>query len=130
MFLLPRKLTHLNSPSVRTGQNRFNLPVPVAPYTGSHQATAFGPSCPQQTPTVLPNFGILPASALAVLNKVLNSGNTTASSEDCKPSKISSVLYNFDVRIGLSLNVIAPATAKKGDKLPVLVWIYGGGFEE
>jgi len=28
----------------------------------------------------------------------------------------------------LYLNLWAPATAKTGDKLPVLVWIYGGGF--
>ncbi|KAH9040259.1 carotenoid ester lipase precursor [Lactarius hengduanensis] len=29
----------------------------------------------------------------------------------------------------LTLNVIAPADARPGSKLPVVVWIYGGGFE-
>lgn len=28
----------------------------------------------------------------------------------------------------LTLNVWAPKGAKKGDKLPVIIWIHGGGF--
>ena len=39
------------------------------------------------------------------------SGSTATTSEDC-----------------LFLNVWAPATAKKGSKLPVMVWIHGGAF--
>jgi acetylcholinesterase len=30
----------------------------------------------------------------------------------------------------LNLNVILPAGAKPGAKLPVMVWIYGGGFTQ
>ena len=28
----------------------------------------------------------------------------------------------------LTLNVWAPASSKEGDKLPVMIWIHGGGF--
>jgi para-nitrobenzyl esterase len=38
-------------------------------------------------------------------------GSTSTISEDC-----------------LFLNVWTPASAKKGSNLPVMVWIYGGGF--
>lgn len=31
-----------------TGDLRFRQPVAIDPYTGTHVATAFGPSCPQQ----------------------------------------------------------------------------------
>lgn len=29
----------------------------------------------------------------------------------------------------LNLNIIRPSTVEKGQKVPVLFWIYGGGFE-
>ena len=34
-----------------------------------------------------------------------------------------------DDALGLSVNIAAPAFAKKGDNLPVVAWIYGGAFE-
>ncbi|KAH9039114.1 carotenoid ester lipase precursor [Lactarius pseudohatsudake] len=65
------------------GDLRLRLPQALGPYSGTHNATAFGLSCPQQaTP-----FPII-----------------TLESEDC-----------------LTLNVVTPARAKHGSKLPVVV---------
>ncbi|KAM5544351.1 hypothetical protein V8D89_002011 [Ganoderma adspersum] len=73
------------------GPLRLNLPQPVAPYTGTVNATAFGNQCIQ-----LPGTTNL----------------TVPQDEDC-----------------LNVNVIVPANVTAGSKLPVVVWIYGGGFE-
>jgi len=93
------------------GKNRLHLPQPVGPYTGGKSATSFGPACPQQnTPTAPSPPGIfdgIPPSLSVVLG-----GPITDISEDC-----------------LSLNVFKPLSAKQGDKLPVVAWIYGGGFQ-
>ncbi|OJA14825.1 hypothetical protein AZE42_11599 [Rhizopogon vesiculosus] len=91
-----------------TGNLRFQLPQPIPSYNTSFSATTYGPSCPQQNVTlsIPPN---LPAETLEYLPNA--SFNITAS-EDC-----------------LTVNVIAPATATPGSKLPVVIWIFGGGFE-
>jgi carboxylesterase type B len=79
---------------------------------GTIVATATEPSCPQMT-----NVDITPAiekalevpeldSAIALLQEAPNV------TEDC-----------------LTLSVMRPQNAKKNPSLPVLVWIYGGGFE-
>ncbi|KDR70958.1 hypothetical protein GALMADRAFT_271402 [Galerina marginata CBS 339.88] len=79
---------------------RFRLPRLTQSYIGHINATAFGPTCPQQllTPTspLIP-FVVLPPSSI---------------SEDC-----------------LSLNIYVPAGTSPSAKLPVAFWIYGGGFE-
>jgi para-nitrobenzyl esterase len=75
------------------GQNRWRDPMPVAPWKGVKQTTAFGPGCPQQARTSM-NFGARPETF----------------AEDC-----------------LYLNIWTPA-ASPGAKLPVMVWLYGGGF--
>ncbi|CCM06340.1 uncharacterized protein FIBRA_08594 [Fibroporia radiculosa] len=83
------------------GALRFGLPEPPDPLEGIQQATSFGPSCPQQL-IVLPEE--LPSNfSLPVLDLI---------SEDC-----------------LYANVWAPAGATPEDNLPVIFWIYGGGFE-
>ena len=71
------------------GNLRWAPPQPVARWSGTRSAKAFGPTCAQVT-TLGPFAG--PAN----------------SNEDC-----------------LYLNVFAPPAAKK---LPVLVWIHGGGY--
>ncbi|KAH9060190.1 carotenoid ester lipase precursor [Lactarius vividus] len=93
------------------GDLRFRLPQAFGPYVGRHNATAFGLSCPQQAaPLAVPDG--LPPQTLQFLSS-LGSGATVPTGEDC-----------------LTLNVIAPAYVKPGSKLPVVVWIYGGGFED
>ncbi|KAH8983925.1 carotenoid ester lipase precursor [Lactarius akahatsu] len=93
------------------GDLRFRLPQAFGSYVGKHNATAFGLSCPQQAdPLALPDG--LPPPTLQFLQS-LGTKATIPIGEDC-----------------LTLNVIAPAYVKPGSKLPVVVWIYGGGFED
>lgn len=68
---------------VRTGNLRFNLPVAVDPYNGTHEVTAYGPACPQQAIT-LPDPAGLPDDAV---NFIVNSiyQLISPSAEDCEP---------------------------------------------
>ncbi|EAU81840.2 carotenoid ester lipase [Coprinopsis cinerea okayama7 len=96
---------------------RFAPPEPPLPFKGLRDASQFGAACPQQS--ILPGFP--------------PGGNDTFEnqSEDCQLSSFSippkpetyAVLTS-----GLFINVIKPAHIPKGKKLPVLFWIYGGGF--
>jgi carboxylesterase type B len=79
------------------GENRFKPPKRRVPAPGSTiNATAYGPSCPQDIPGYAPPFTL---------------GNITAISEDC-----------------LNLNVARPGGTRATDRLPVMVYIYGGSF--
>ncbi|KAN0124160.1 Alpha/Beta hydrolase fold, partial [Lactarius tabidus] len=91
------------------GDLRFRRPEPLGPYTGKHNATAFGLSCPQQTSTTPPTVNDLPQGTLDALLAIPGTGVTIVDGEDC-----------------LNLNVITPANVKPVSKLPVVVWIYGG----
>ncbi|PIL35136.1 hypothetical protein GSI_02925 [Ganoderma sinense ZZ0214-1] len=93
-----------------TGNLRFNLPAAVDPYNGTHAVTSFGPACPQQAVTLPVVSGLVQEVVDLILNGVYQV--ITPSSEDC-----------------LSINVVVPAGTKPGAKLPVAVWIFGGGFE-
>ncbi|KAI9434682.1 Alpha/Beta hydrolase protein [Lactarius indigo] len=91
------------------GDLRFRLPQPLGPYSATYNTTAFGLSCPQQAATLaIPNG--LPQETINYLAS--GSGTTILDGEDC-----------------LTLNIFAPAHARYGSRLPVVVWIYGGGFE-
>ncbi|KAJ8496267.1 hypothetical protein ONZ51_g1208 [Trametes cubensis] len=92
------------------GDLRFSLPVAVDPYTGTHTVTAFGPSCPQQAI----DLDFLSQLASEAVDFITNSiyGAVFPSSEDC-----------------LTINVVVPAGTQPNAKLPVAVWIFGGGFE-
>ncbi|KAF8883776.1 carotenoid ester lipase precursor [Gymnopilus junonius] len=81
---------------------RYRLPQPIPAYSGTHDATSFGPACPQQE-VQLP---IVQGLAANVADFLVNSiyGQIFPDSEDC-----------------LTLNVVKPATATPTSKLPVLV---------
>ena len=83
------------------GDLRFRSPLPARPWSGTREALAFGSPCPQ---FASPFAGIVDEEP-----------GTFAGEEDC-----------------LFLNVYAPVmTAEQvpvaGDRLPVMVWLHGGG---
>ncbi|KAJ7685852.1 Alpha/Beta hydrolase protein [Mycena rosella] len=78
---------------------RFELPKVPIKLHGVQNASGFGPACPQQAMSTVPLVQIATATYSAV-------------SDDC-----------------LTLNVFKPSFATSQSKLPVLVWIYGGGFQ-
>ncbi|EED79829.1 sterol esterase from carbohydrate esterase family CE10 [Postia placenta Mad-698-R] len=94
------KTRHPVSESI--GPLRFAPPQWPEPFTGIRQAISYGPACPQQ-PAVTPD--VLPITVPTV-------PAPSNQSEDC-----------------LYLNVIKPVSAVQGDNLPVLFYIFGGGFE-
>ncbi|KAI0041130.1 carotenoid ester lipase precursor [Auriscalpium vulgare] len=91
------------------GDLRLRLPQPNSPYTGVHNASAFGPACIQQIGQISLPANLSPVTLQLLATSTL--GAPIVDSEDC-----------------LSINVVKPASAAASAKLPVL-WIYGGGFE-
>ncbi|KAJ6468980.1 carotenoid ester lipase precursor [Mycena vitilis] len=77
---------------------RFSLPQTPKFLHGKQNATTFGPACPQQALDLPP---LIPPNAF----------DAGTGAEDC-----------------LTLNVFAPGSATPRSKLPVLVWLFGGGF--
>ncbi|KAJ5882624.1 Carboxylesterase type B [Penicillium soppii] len=94
-----------------TGSNRLKPPRPIETSPEIIQATLPAKSCPQFTLSTdtsdLPTSIIAEVGNIPIFQAIKNSG------EDC-----------------LTLNVRRPAGTKPDAKLPVLVWIYGGGFEQ
>ncbi|GAA5967087.1 hypothetical protein JCM21900_001666 [Sporobolomyces salmonicolor] len=88
------------------GSLRFAPPVADDRPHGSFDATHFGYSCGQTSEIV----GVAPSLQGGLLGGLTNNVEFN-SSEDC-----------------LTLNVFRPAGIKSSSKLPVLAWIYGGGF--
>ncbi|CAA7264886.1 unnamed protein product [Cyclocybe aegerita] len=100
-----------------TGSLRFQLPQAITFYNGSINATDYGPICPQQAapfPVSIRDFFnfSLPFSFGDFFPNRTNSTVPTPESEDC-----------------LTINVIKPTNVSADAKLPVLVWIFGGGFQ-
>ncbi|KIJ12396.1 hypothetical protein PAXINDRAFT_14722 [Paxillus involutus ATCC 200175] len=92
------------------GNLRFRLPQGLPPYNTSFSATTYGHACPQQAAELPAVLGFLVEAFEYSTNNTFNF--VIPSAEDC-----------------LTLNVIAPADVAPDSKLPVVVWIYGGGFE-
>ncbi|KJA17434.1 hypothetical protein HYPSUDRAFT_46373 [Hypholoma sublateritium FD-334 SS-4] len=94
------------------GDLRYRLPAPITYSNGTFDATEYGPSCGQQIiklPSSIIN-GLVADAANYVIGSVF--GQVFPDDEDC-----------------LTVNVVKPASAKSTAKLPVVVWIFGGGFE-
>ncbi|KAI5288587.1 hypothetical protein KEM54_005097 [Ascosphaera aggregata] len=95
---------------------RLRPPKKLDKPLGRREATEFGPICPQFISSIQKGgLDLLPQQVLGqIMNSPLLQHNLLGlrQSEDC-----------------LTLHIYRPAGTKKGDKLPVLFWIFGGGFE-
>ncbi|KAI5366311.1 Putative carboxylesterase, type B, carboxylesterase type B, active, alpha/Beta hydrolase [Septoria linicola] len=92
------------------GDLRLRAPRPLTQGFGTRQATQSGRACPQFMTNV--NTGVLPADALGRLLNTPFLQRAQNAGEDC-----------------LTIDVQRPSTATASSKLPVLFWVYGGGFE-
>lgn len=93
------------------GNLRFALPVANPPYNATtHTVTSFGPACFQQDITLPLASGLAAEAVNWIINSVYAIIEPAA--EDC-----------------LTINVWRPSGTTSSSKLPVLAWIFGGGFE-
>ena len=85
------------------GENRWKAPKPAENWTGLRNCFEFGPISMQRRPGLDPD---------AFYSREWHVDSEVPMSEDC-----------------LYLNIWTPAK-NTGEKLPVMVWIFGGGFQE
>lgn len=93
-----------------TGSRRLKPPQAISTSLGTIQATGIAKSCPQFILST--NDDGFPGSVLGEFINLPIFQTITNSGEDC-----------------LTVDVVRPSTATEGSDLPVLVWIFGGGFE-
>lgn len=106
------------------GDLRLRLPLPVVRAGLSRQlvsALNFSHSCPQHNYTLPRLPGIDYSPLRGFVTKV-------RASEDCEFDHLISLGEIPKNDSGLYLNVFRPAGVSADAKLPVVVWIYGGGF--
>ncbi|CAG8885691.1 unnamed protein product [Penicillium egyptiacum] len=94
-----------------TGSLRLRPPQPIQTSLGTVQATSAANSCPQFRFTT--DEKDFPSSIIAKLINIPIFQEITNTGEDC-----------------LTLDVRRPSGTQTDAKLPVLVWIFGGGFEQ
>ncbi|KAL2146352.1 hypothetical protein VTI28DRAFT_4377 [Corynascus sepedonium] len=92
------------------GPLRLKPPVKLNSSLGIFDATGIAPACPQFLADSDSNEFL--AKVIDTVTGLPFFQNALKISEDC-----------------LTVNVIRPKGTKAGDKLPVLFWIFGGGFE-
>ncbi|KAJ6172919.1 hypothetical protein N7485_005731 [Penicillium canescens] len=94
-----------------TGALRLRPPLPIETPLKTIRATSVARSCPQFFFST--DESNLPTSIIAKLSNIPIFQEITNAGEDC-----------------LTLDVRRPAGTQAGAKLPVVVWIFGGGFEQ
>ena len=95
------------------GNLRLKPPQSINASFGTITATATPRACPQfQEQINLSSLANLPSSVIGLLEDTPLAQAITNAGEDC-----------------LTLNVQRPSTATSSSKLPVIFWIFGGGFE-
>ncbi|KAH9057403.1 carotenoid ester lipase precursor [Lactarius vividus] len=93
-----------------TGDRRLRQPDAILEYERfNYTVQKYGHSCPQQEFTLPKAFDRVPVLGSALKRMY---SDLMHDAEDC-----------------LNVNVVKPADAKPDSNYPVLVWIYGGGFE-
>ncbi|KAI0688202.1 carotenoid ester lipase precursor [Cerioporus squamosus] len=111
------------------GELRLRLPQLLESYNGTLDATTYGNQCLQQVSSSQPNLPAEVAQSLAPLLATFSQSANVTQSEDCVCSQCRSVDWNADSIPGsLNLNIVRPANVSADAKLPVLFWIYGGGY--
>jgi carboxylesterase type B len=93
------------------GNLRLRPPQPLTTPLGTVDATQTAKACPQLVVNVN-SSSLLESVAGSLINTPFGQNTLLGASEDC-----------------LTLNVIKPPNAAPGDNLPVIYWIFGGGFE-
>lgn len=93
------------------GNLRLRPPQPLTAPLGVVDATQDAKACPQLVVN-LNSSSLLESVAGRLVNTPFGQNTLLGASEDC-----------------LTLNVIKPPNAAPGDNLPVIYWIFGGGFE-
>jgi len=93
------------------GNRRLRLPEPLPPYEGIYDVHRFGSSCPQQRMVIPQELNTRLQKDVSDIVAMLYE-DVTVDNEDC-----------------LTINVFAPYGATGASNLPVVVWIFGGGFE-
>ncbi|GAA6043733.1 hypothetical protein JCM8097_000499 [Rhodosporidiobolus ruineniae] len=99
-----------------TGSLRFAAPVKDTQSYGTHDATAYGKVCPQM------NFanGVFPGFFNDLAQDIVDLVTSLPIFTDLAASDASEDCLN--------LNVFRPSGTTSADKLPVMVWIFGGAF--
>ncbi|RPD58718.1 carotenoid ester lipase precursor [Lentinus tigrinus ALCF2SS1-7] len=93
------------------GDLRLRPPQLLSSYNGTINATAFGDQCYQQSSSSTTYIPPEIVAGLVSMSAFLSPNLDVPYSEDC-----------------LNLNIVRPANISADAQLPVLFWIYGGGF--
>ncbi|KAI0690023.1 carotenoid ester lipase precursor [Cerioporus squamosus] len=95
------------------GELRLRLPELLSSYNVTVNATTFGNQCIQQGGSIPPNLPSEIVQGIVALQGLLAQNPSVPQSEDC-----------------LNLDIYRPANLSADAQLPVLFWIFGGGFAD